>query len=203
MALDGFADAIAYINLGHRTDRYAQIRKELGLLFDFDIPLVQRIDATYVSDNGKVGCCQSHIRALQNVALRSRPNGFAMIFEDDFMVNPKQLPKIADRIRSFWRSFPQAHVLMLAINPTQVEWTEIPGVVHVVRGQSASAYMIRASYIPTLVPYFQRAFVKKQHLDLEWFPLQQQGGWYGFQPPLGIQRKSYSDIEKAVKFYGV
>jgi len=193
-------DTVVYINLRHRDDRYRHIRNELAQLINAD-HRVFRIDAT-PHDKGLVGCCMSHIRALQKAFVVTQRE-FVCIFEDDFMLQPKDLHVFRRRIDGFWGRHPEANVLMLAINPTQVQRTKERGIVHVQRAQSASAYMIRTTYIPTIIACFQRALAKQQHLDLEWWGIQQDGTWYGLQPPLGIQRPDYSDIEKRQVNYGV
>ena len=41
------------------------------------------------------------------------------------------------------------------------------------------------------------------YTDESWKVLQKKDKWYAFSPPIGVQRESYSDIEKVIVNYGV
>lgn len=66
-----------YINLEHRTDRNEYIK---NLLNDFS-DNVQRLNASYVKDNPALGCCLSHIAAI-NIAIKNNWEN-VFIIEDD------------------------------------------------------------------------------------------------------------------------
>ena len=73
-------DGIIYINLTHRIDRKVSI---LGQLDGFFNVLPIRLDATYNKERGYIGCCDSHIRAIQ---LAKKLNfRTVIIVEDDFI----------------------------------------------------------------------------------------------------------------------
>jgi hypothetical protein len=75
-------DAIFYINLKHRPQRKEWIESELSRM-DFPSDKIFRIDAIYDTDCGHIGCCKSHIKAIET-AQKMKCKTY-LVFEDDFM----------------------------------------------------------------------------------------------------------------------
>ena len=71
--------------------------------------------------------------------------------------------------------------------------------------------MVSKSFAPTLLSNFkegcrllQETSIDQQYaVDQYWKNLQPISKWYVFNPKLGIQRKSYSDIQNGIVEYGV
>jgi hypothetical protein len=88
-------------------------------------------------------------------------------------------------------------------------WEEMIQVLHSATG---SGYLMHASYAPKLLQIYKRdiaeyestgVFKREYCNDVSWKELQEKDKWYAFRPTIGIQRRSYSDIQKGVVDYGV
>jgi NADH:ubiquinone oxidoreductase subunit 3 (subunit A) len=109
------------------------------------------------------------------------------------------------------RSSVEYDVCMLSCSVIQSE--EIPNtktVLKLLEGQTTSGYMVSKTYCPTLLANYQEGAtliensykekgkgVEIQHaycVDQYWKRLQPAGNWYVFNPKLGKQRDSFSDI---------
>ena len=75
-------NGILYINLKHRKERNNHIKNELKL-YNFDPKKIYRIDAIHNKSCGHLGCCQSHIKAIEFAEQKNWEN--VLIFEDDFI----------------------------------------------------------------------------------------------------------------------
>ena len=75
-------DKILYINLEHRKDRKKQILEVLKKQGVKD-SRIKRIDAIREKYNGHIGCCKSHIKALEYA--KQKKYNHVIIFEDDFV----------------------------------------------------------------------------------------------------------------------
>jgi hypothetical protein len=204
-------DVVYYINLEHRTDRKDQVEEELSKLGVPESKIV-RIDAVYNPEHGGLGCSASHIKAYQTF-LQS-PHTTCLILEDDFM-----FVKPPAEVRTFFTKLNNISydVCMLSANENAPSFrTELqpenPFLRKVMDAQTASAYCVHKSFAPTLLQTVQEGYaLLKQHPsnkseymnDMYWKRLQPNATWYIATPVLGIQRESYSDIEKGLMNYGV
>ena len=147
-----------------------------------------------------MGCTKSHLGVLDRYIATQPTAGFAAVFEDDWSMTgtPEQLALARSVLE-----WPDCRVLLLAMNPLETEPTGAPGVVRVRKAMSTSAYLVRHDYAPVLRAVFQKALEAKRPLDVIWFELQAQGGFYALDPPLGVQAPSYSDIVNRNVNYGV
>ena len=103
---------------------------------------------------------------------------------------------------------------------------EYPFIKKAVRVWTTSGYMLSKNFAPTLLENFkegakkldksydERVDIKKTDptkynyigeyaLDQYWTSLQKSSNWYIFEPKLGNQRKSYSDIMEGTVMYAV
>jgi GR25 family glycosyltransferase involved in LPS biosynthesis len=209
-----------YINLLHRTDRRWSIEKELAAAN----LRYARVDGVYGantdamrscwkgSDNytcaGMIGVKFSHLRALD----LAFPTGddLVAVFEDDFTWSPQVDPALVLSAILTVESQPFSwDVLLLAalinektmIEPT-VEVLVGPStfsrLANVHAAQAAHGYVVRRTYLPKLRSIFESCEVTRDRhtaIDQCWKMLQRSDRWIAFDPLLGVQSASYSDIE--------
>jgi len=224
------ADITAYyINLRKRTDRRKSVERQLA---DAHFKYV-RVDAVYGartevvrncwkgSDNytcaGMIGVKLSHLRAL-DLAFRAGEDLVA-VFEDDFAWSPYVDPALVLPAILTARSQPFTwDVLLLAavlnektmITPA-VNMLVAPGkfsrLADVHSAQTTHGYIVRRTYLPKLRAVFESCEVTRSRhtaIDQCWKSLQLNDRWIAFDPPLGVQSPSYSDIElKHVDYFRV
>lgn len=200
-------DAILYINLAHRTDRKDHILLELEKC-GITPSKIHRIDAV-LKKPGALGCGLSHIKALTEAFSHSDWNT-VLILEDDFTFRPDS--EMNNKIRELCTSHSFFDVGLLSYNPEFVKYrdTIIPSIKKITYSQTASAYVIRRHYIPTLLQnmkaatYDMERFGKRHEncIDIHWSILQPNGYWYAIFPAIGYQYDNYSDIEHRVTSYG-
>jgi len=103
-------DGIVYINLKHRSERNKHIKNELKL-YNFDFNKIHRIDAVYNKDCGHLGCCQSHIKAIELAKSKKWKN--ILIFEDDFIFN-KDFAYVSENLNNIFNEKINYDVFLLA-----------------------------------------------------------------------------------------
>jgi GR25 family glycosyltransferase involved in LPS biosynthesis len=177
---------------------------------------VQFQDAKYTPRNGAIGCALSQAFALSKFLFESNAE-YCLIFEDDFEVlNPENF---VDTLSGFLTSYEVWDVLLLASNlAVPISPHTHPNVFRVAHAQTASAYVVKRQYAPTLIKTFYEAaeYLSSRYLasdtktqnyfyaiDMMWKPLQLKDNFYAFLPQLVRQRESYSDIENQRVSYGV
>ena len=200
---------ILFINLEHRTDRKKEFLSNFPH-FKSDSS-IERIDAILEPENGHIGCLKSHIKALKRAQeFDSLP--FILICEDDFYI--KDMKYAIESLHTFFESFADDDwdVLMLGINLISKKDTDVKGVIKVESAQTCSSYLIKINYIQTLLDIYEKdleTYLKTEKwsdwycTDQSWKILQSKDEWFSFQPSVGIQRKSYSDIMKGVVNYNL
>lgn len=208
--IDTKIDAIYYINLEKRKDRNDQYLDNFN---EKDKNRIQRIAGHYYPDNGAVGCLMSHITAL-NKAYNEKRGENILICEDDFYI--KDMEYCNRMLTFFFKNVKEWDVLMLGHNTSKSTDTEFTKdakekIIKIEESQTASAYLIKRTYIPDLLKIYERdmdQYLKtgkwgNYYTDQSWKVLQKKDKWYAFSPPIGVQRESYSDIEKVIVNYGV
>ena len=200
-------DAILYINLAHRNDRKEHILFELEKC-GVDSSKIHRIDAVHRTP-GALGCGLSHIKALTEAFSHSEWNT-VLILEDDFTFRSDS--EMNNKIKQLCTSHSYFDVGLLSYNPEFVKYrdTNIPSIKKIIYSQTASAYIIRRHYIPTLLQnmkaatYDMERFGKRHEncIDIHWAKLQPSGHWYSIFPAIGYQYDNYSDIEHRITSYG-
>ena len=212
-------DKFIYINLENREDRKKQI---LGEFKKINIPdsKIHRINAVYEKYNGHIGCCKSHIKALEY----AKKNKFkrVIIFEDDFIFS-KESEEIKNKLDLFFKKFKHNwDVVMLTLCHNDIKDIDskvnkpITFIKKVIWGTCASAYIIQDHYYDTLLHVFKEAlthmekemkefnkenknekkkkFTTSYALDQHWGKLQEKDKWYTFFPFLGKQNPLGSTI---------
>lgn len=185
---------VSFINLDTRKDRLEIIGASMVSLRE---RRAQRFAAIRQTP-GFMGCTRSHLGVLDRY-LETRPTrGFVAIFEDDWMFvrTPETPPEVVMRL-------PDCRVLMLSMNARETEPTALTGVVRVRKAMCCSGYLVRHDFAQAVRDCFQKALDMKRPIDVIWFELQRQGGFYAYDPPMGIQAPSFSDITGRNVNYGV
>lgn len=207
-----YVDIIYYINLDHRTDRDREMLKEFEKM---NIPKekIKRISGTYNKEHGHLGCSSSHIKTVEEFVNSNYKN--CIIFEDDFEF--VQSPEtVSNLFLSFFKENINYDVLLLSANGESEPIKDYPFIQKVINSQTTSGYMINKNFAPILLQnykegyaLFEKAYNSNQNkeslyaIDQYWKILQNVYNWFVFEPKIGKQRKSKSDISGIVVDYGV
>ena len=197
---------VYYINLEHRLDRNEEFLEEMRRI-RFPMEKVERIDAIY-DKRGHLGCTKSHIKTLERFIASGHSN--CIVFEDDFeFVNPETAFAKIESV--FNRKIP-FDVIMLS--GSWVDSTPMDDFVKINYAQTTSGYMVSKDFAPILLENFKEGsklleesyrdtMEGKYAIDQYWCSLMPKSRWYGFNPFLGKQRSSYSDIMGGSVDYGL
>jgi GR25 family glycosyltransferase involved in LPS biosynthesis len=204
-------DVIYYINIVDRTDRRDQFLEEMrniGLPSD----KIVRIPAVYEKERGALGCSKSHIKTLETFIASGHNN--CIIFEDDFQFSlPKE--EVFKSLDDLFNKKIKYDVVMLSANVMAAEPSSHSGLLSALDVQTASGYMVSKQFAEKLRNNFiegslllEQSFSGRQYngvyaVDQYWKRLQPQSNWYIFEPKLGKQRASFSDIEDTAVDYDV
>ena len=197
-------DKIYYINLDHRTDRLESIKKEISLI-DPKLEKSERISAVK-EERGEIGCGKSHLLALKDAEKNKYKN--VLILEDDFIFKESK-DKVNQILKDLIKIDKDYNMFLLGKNLMKYRNFR-SDFVEVIDAQTTSGYLISDKFIPKLIENFEFAVnnlekgasQKESSIDICWKKLQQPGGKiYTTLKPIGIQRESYSDIEKRNIFY--
>jgi len=200
-----------YINLKHRQDRRKHIEGELKKI-DYPTNKITRIDATK-HESGGTGCGLSHIKALKK-GLKS-PDDYVIILEDDFTwkYDKEKVKSILNKCQNFKEDW---NVILLSKNGYSKKYNDY--LEKVIDSQTASGYIIKKTYIPTLLKLWEKNMnirlkynISRERsnngytdhdtaIDICWKKLQHDK-WYVTKPVLGFQMESYSDIENGMVNY--
>ena len=186
---------VFYINLDHRKDRRNQIESELNkmnLKYNRFNAIKHKI--------GIIGCGLSHLNLLKEAKKRNLKN--ILIFEDDFqfIVDKKTF---WEKMNNFFNKNIDYDVLLIGYNMKNSEPYD-DELLKVLNSQTTSAYLVNNKFYDTLIENWEEGNKlleetndrEKYSLDIYWKRLQPNNNWYAFKQRLGIQRESYSDIEK-------
>lgn len=212
--LADYIDVVYYINLDIRTDRNAEFLLEMEKM---NIPenKIVRISAVHEKERGHLGCSLSHIKTLTQFLETDHQT--CIVFEDDF-----EFTEPPDVVNSAFQELIDNNinfdVCMLSGNVYETSpIAEYPFIRKAQKVLTTSGYMLSKSFAPTLLENFkegaklleksydERIDIKKKDpsqynysgeyaIDQYWTALQEDNKWYIFQPKLGSQRQSYSDI---------
>jgi hypothetical protein len=208
---------VGYINLIYRTDRDKEIQSELKRMHAICDNIV-KLHVTLDPISGAMGCAKSHLRLLQMFASRyQNANQYIMILEDDFKI-VMPLHKAKKLIEIFTTKLTSSPVLMIQCNPSKVkplvmtdtenvDKIDTSGFVQVQYALCTAGYIVRADYLPNLITNVLQSICKRRPIDVGYLELQQEAcrksPWLALQPPMGIQRPSFSDIEGKFKNYRI
>lgn len=172
-----------YINLARRADRREAVEREFQKLG----VMPMRINAIEHKEGWR-GCVQSHIAALE-AAKATRQGEYAMICEDD-VVFDKSHVELMKLMRVAYEADRNLNVVMFTCTPISIS-KPVNGISKVGTALEGACYVVRKSYIPTLIAAIRPA---NRPLDQMWNTLQSDG-WYCMNPPVAHQRPGFSDIE--------
>jgi len=204
-------DVVYYINLDRRPDRKEQVLSEIHKLGLPEEKIV-RIKAVDKPDFGALGCSMSHIDCLKRFI--ASPHTNCIVLEDDFeFVQPVSV--LAELFYNFFNSDVSNtfDVCMLSMSPVEIVPSEYSFVDKVKNAHTTSGYMLNKKFAKKLLANFEEGAVhlERTHydeyhvyaIDQYWKKLQPQSNWYSFNPIMGKQRASYSDIHKVDVDYQV
>ena len=192
-----------FINLEGRRDRRFLVERELlsmGILDFVRFPAIRR-------DNGSLGCAESHIQVLEDLA--SRPENLFMVCEDDLVFTAKRAD--LDALLSDFYHHPRLDVLCISYR-LKAPRLRVSRYLAIANGiQTTSGYIVRKSAIPVLLESFRESrdmlIAGKSKsiasIDMHWKKIQTRS--LRFAIPIhrsARQRPSYSDIAQEVKDYG-
>jgi GR25 family glycosyltransferase involved in LPS biosynthesis len=199
-------DVVYYINLDHRTDRKDLFLEEMHKM---NIPShkIIRIPGVYKPGKGDWGCSLSHLHAIKSFDESNYQN--CIIFEDDFVFT-QDSSVVHNAIQSVFDMNTPYDVCMLSCSSGKTEPTDNPLLLKLYEGQTASGYMVSKTFSKTLLQNYQEGtqLIEQSYLrgkgdsiqhdfciDQYWKRLQPTSNWFVFEPKLGKQRDSFSDIQ--------
>lgn len=204
-----YIDHILYINLDYRTDRKEQIETELIRMDLMDKS--ERFPATYVPEQGILGCTISHLSAIQLAKDRGYKN--VLILEDDFEFLLEK-ETMESRFETFFQSNigKSYDVCMLSFGlsrPAEYSEEDCPILKRVIEAQNAAGYIVQEKYYDTIIELYEKIIPllesTKAHWlyanDQAWKILQEKDRWYHFIERMGKQRAGYSDNSCAYMDY--
>ena len=198
-----------YINLKHRTDRKKQLLEQLNKI-NYPTNKITRIDAVLNDKDGHIGCGLSHIKTLEYIKENSTNMNYSIILEDDFVwIDYKIVNQFLNKIYNLKYEW---NVILLSCNGNILNTIENnTDFSRIGKCQTASGYIIKHSYIDTLLKVWKHGITKRINnndtsgetaIDQSWIKLQDES-WLVTNPKLGIQGKSYSDIQKGIVDYKI
>ncbi|NDE14250.1 hypothetical protein EBZ80_04895 [bacterium] len=184
---------VVYLNLDKRTDRRAEIERELA-----SMGLVAERFAAIEKSPGILGCSLSHLHILRMARERQWKN--VLILEDDlrFLVDRDTF---WDRLSRFFERHGDSYgVLMLDYCLERQEPVD-DLVVRAIEAWSAAAYLVSERVYDRLIGVYERTVplleATGEHWnyanDQAWKVLQREGLFLAILPRLGKQRPSFSD----------
>jgi len=203
-------NSIYYINLNEREDRKILVERELIKLFDNFTRIPAETGQDYIKDqriSPMIGCALSHIKALKKGLSEGSENIF--VFEDDFQIeiNYHKAKKLINKLINI-----DFNVIMLSYHMPAIKINNIrDNIADVINGQTTCGYVVKRSYIQTLILNFEDSInklLKSCNLDIHsldqwWKKLQtHQNKFYCSIPRIGKQRDGYSDIANCNVSYG-
>lgn len=190
---------VYYINLNKRTDRKEEIIGEINKL-NLKSDQIERVPGVYIEDFGALGCSYSHIECLNKFIKSGKKN--CIIFEDDFMF--KEDTKYIELLNEFFNLNVDYDVCMLSVTIPETTNSEYSILNKVIVGVTTAGYIVNKKFANKLLDnYVEGAKLLKETkneplyaIDRYWNKLQRSNNFYVFNPVIGKQRSSYSDIFK-------
>lgn len=211
----GHFDKIIVISLAKRQDRRAQIKQELGKVGVQTYDVFDGIEIVPPCPLKRpLGTSLSHILALQKCKdARART---CLILEDDFtLIADSEDAKVM--IDKLFTIIPSAawDVVSLASSVVYAKNTTYSFLRKIYDSQTLSGYVVNNHYYNTLIETFTSSawlfnegdcsIDHKNMFAVDMFMKHRQpfGNWFVFEPRLGKQRQSFSDLEQALVDYDV
>jgi len=199
-------DIIYYINLDHRIDRNNNFLNEINKI-NFPIDKIKRISGIK-NNNGAIGCSSSHIKVLKDF-INSSFN-ICIIFEDDFEFTITG-NEFQNQLSNIFINNIEFDVICLSGNTINLEETKYNFLKKVKNLQTTSGYMITKKFANNYLidnfiigKYLLENNPEQKYLyaiDMYWKILQPNNNWYLFNPKIGKQKESYSDIQNKIINY--
>jgi len=195
--ISDFIDYFIFINLNDRKDRLLSIEIELKKM---KIPKEKIIKQEGVLNikNGHLGCCQSHILALQKCALLN--GNYFLILEDDFTFS-LSTERTGYIIKEFFIRKPNFNVLMFYAFPNYEIINNNDYIYKINNASSTIGYLIRKEMINPLLTSFYKSeelliketndsfknkiYYTKNAIDQVWKELQTIYDFFITEPNLG------------------
>jgi GR25 family glycosyltransferase involved in LPS biosynthesis len=202
-----YIDIIYYINLDHRTDRNEQFLEEMHKM-QVPIEKIVRISAVNKPYQGALGCGFSHLNSIDMFQSSTHQN--CIIFEDDFMFI-QDFATINHQFQCLFNQHIPFDICMLSCQEVELDTTPFDFIHKVIHGHTTSGFILDKRFAPTLFDTFlQCVHLLEQsyeygtkpeiqyhfNIDQYWCKIQPHNKWYVFFPKLGVQRESYSDIQR-------
>ena len=193
--LNKYIDKVIYINLEERKDRRESIEILLNKIFNKD--KIMRCDAIK-DNNGAIGCTKSHIKCLKLAIENEWDN--VLIVEDDIDVSKYKSEYIFEKVI-------KNDYDVINLNGSNFSYN--PFTYKLYRCSSAGSYLVNKHYYKKLKnnreegleKFVSTNISKKFAHDQYWKKLQAVDNWKIINPPLFIQKESYSNIEKKIVDY--
>jgi hypothetical protein len=214
--IEPFVDFIYYINLDHRTDRNDQFMREMEKIH-FPREKIKRVSGVYLKKTGHLGCSRSHIKVMEDFIASDHTN--CIVFEDDFEFSEEGPRSLETSIQKLQKQKIPYDVCMLAGNEQDIQDTRYPFLKKVNMCTTTSGFMVNKQFAPRLLQNFKEGeqlleksykegtpklpFRGEYAIDQYWISLQPHSNWYMFEPKLGKQRSSFSDIGGGIVDYNV
>ena len=186
---------VVYINLDKRSDRKKEMEGELAKM-GLSGERFSAIEHT----RGAFGCSMSHLAVLKDAKANKYKN--ILVLEDDFQFIVDR-PTFEKELQSFFDLNIPYDVLMLSYNCYEKKpYNTI--VSRAINVQTASGYIVHERFYDTLIHVWEEGLQKlietgnepTYSLDQCWKSLQPSSQWFLMNTRIGVQRESYSDIEK-------
>lgn len=202
-------DKVYFINLNHRSDRYAEF---INWAYGSGLPesKLERIEAVYTPGAGIFGCLASHVKTLQTFL--ASEHKICMVCEDDFM--PLDISTFWDNYERIFKDGVQFDVVMPTYNELKSEEGPTPYLKKMLYSLSSSCYLITREFAPKLLEVWTKALrstlerlpcptlqLEEFFIDVVWMPLMRESRWYCFYPRIGKQRVSFSDVQGHMTSY--
>jgi GR25 family glycosyltransferase involved in LPS biosynthesis len=164
---------------------------------------IERIEAFHTPLNGHIGCCISHMKALDFAIEHKLKN--VLILEDD-VVFEHSYEIICQYIDTFFQLIENWDVFFLSTRVLAKVTTDHEDIFRVLCAQTAHSYAINQHYFKKLYQCYEDALKKIENdvffkqsvnnsLDQRWKKLQKTDLWYIGRLPIARQGMSVSDIE--------
>jgi GR25 family glycosyltransferase involved in LPS biosynthesis len=199
-------DKVYYINLDKRLDRKKLFMTEMDNMNILPDKFKRIPGVLHRSKKGFIGCGIAHINALNDAILNEYEN--VIIFEDDFHFIVSQ-EEFEQSVHLLFKLHPDYNICLLSYNLRKKKELD-SNFYDVYNAYTTSGYIISKKYFEILKSCFELAVNKLllynnprlNAIDVQWNQLQGANKKFlAFKKKIGIQRDSYSDIEKRITNY--
>jgi hypothetical protein len=184
--INNYITNIIYINLDRRTDRNESMLKQLKV---FDKSKIHRASAVDNSENPILACATSHLNAIKMARDKNFPN--VLILEDDAIW--ENVKKGYDSFKKLVENPYDVIMLGATFKSYNIKTSRINN------AQSAASYLINSSYYDKIITRIEDALndpTTDKNVDVIYMNIQKQTKWLLVVPPLMIQARGMSNIQK-------